>query len=61
MPNVKSLGANYQMNGFYDEMLAAPGRPRAAYRRLYEHLNRLGPAELERRHELALHVRPDPV
>ena len=51
-----NLDSNYQLNGFYDEMLAAPGRPRASYRRLYEHLERLGPAELERRHQLALQM-----
>ena len=51
-----NLDRNYQINGFYDEMLAAPGRPRPAYRRLYELLNRLGPAELERRHSLAMEV-----
>ena len=50
------LDRNYQFNGFYDEMLAAPGRPRPAYRRLYELLHRLGPAELERRHSLAMEV-----
>src|SRR6266566_5152807 len=44
-----TLDANYQFNGFYDEMLAAAGRPRPPYRRLYEHLNRLGPVELLRR------------
>jgi uncharacterized circularly permuted ATP-grasp superfamily protein len=53
---VESLGANYQPNGFYDEMLAAGGRPRPAYRRLYEQLEALGPAEMERRHELALQM-----
>ncbi len=53
---MKSLGAGYQLNGFYDEMLAAPGRPRPSYRRLYELLDRLGPAELERRHQLALQM-----
>jgi uncharacterized circularly permuted ATP-grasp superfamily protein len=37
-------------------MLAAPGQPRPGYRRLYEHLNRLGPAELQRRHDLALQM-----
>src|ERR1700736_5312907 len=37
-------------------MLAAADQPRPAYRRLYEHLNRLGPTELERRHELALQM-----
>src|SRR5260370_20260681 len=35
-------------------MLAAAGEPRPAYRRLYDHLNRLGPLALERRHLLAL-------
>ncbi|OLD26643.1 MAG: hypothetical protein AUJ02_01945 [Chloroflexi bacterium 13_1_40CM_3_65_12] len=37
-------------------MLAAAGQPRPAYRRLYERLDRLGPAELERRHELAMEM-----
>jgi uncharacterized circularly permuted ATP-grasp superfamily protein len=53
VPPVQSLGANYQSNGFYDEMLAPSGEPRAAYRRIYEHLNKLGAGELERRHDLA--------
>ena len=56
MASVESLGIDYQTNGFYDEMLAAAGEPRPAYRRLYERLNRLGPAELERRHELAMEM-----
>ena len=51
-----TLDANYQFNGFYDEMLAAAGRPRPAYRRLYEQLNRLGPDELQRRHKLAMEM-----
>ena len=50
------LDANYDVNGFYDEMLAAAGRPRAPYRRLYEELNRLGPAELQRRWALAMEM-----
>src|SRR5450759_2851982 len=37
-------------------MLAAPGRPRPGYRRLYEQLNRLGPKELARRHGLAIEM-----
>jgi uncharacterized circularly permuted ATP-grasp superfamily protein len=53
---LESLDVGYQLNGFYDEMLAAPGQPRPGYRRLYEHLNRLGPAELQRRHDLALQM-----
>ena len=53
---MKSLGATYQSNGFYDEMLAPSGQPRPAYRRIYEHLNELGPVEMERRHDLALQM-----
>lgn len=50
------LDRNYRINGLFDEMLAGPGRPRPAYRRLYELLNRLGPEELQRRHALAMEV-----
>ncbi|MHB8587337.1 MAG: circularly permuted type 2 ATP-grasp protein [Candidatus Dormibacteraceae bacterium] len=50
------LDAGYTTNGFYDEMLAASGRPRPGYRRLYEQLNRLGPRELARRHDLAIQM-----
>ncbi|HYR49678.1 MAG TPA: circularly permuted type 2 ATP-grasp protein [Candidatus Eisenbacteria bacterium] len=53
---MKSLDAGYQVDGFYDEMLAGPGRPRPAYRRLYEQLNHLGPKELARRHDLAMQM-----
>ncbi|MGA7911033.1 MAG: circularly permuted type 2 ATP-grasp protein [Candidatus Dormiibacterota bacterium] len=51
---MKSLDAGYQVNGFYDEMLAGAGRPRPAYRRLYDHLQALGPKELQRRQDLAM-------
>ena len=51
-----TLDANYRLNGFYDEMLAAAGRPRPPYRRLYERLNLLGPDELQRRHVLAMEM-----
>ena len=51
-----SLDAGYETNGFYDEMLAAPGKPRPGYRRLYDQLNRLGPRELARRHDLAIQM-----
>jgi uncharacterized circularly permuted ATP-grasp superfamily protein len=37
-------------------MLAAAGRPRPPYRRLYDHLNRLGPDELQRRWGLAMEM-----
>jgi uncharacterized circularly permuted ATP-grasp superfamily protein len=50
------LDTGYTSNGFYDEMLAATGRPRPAYRRLYEQLNQLGPRELGRRHDLAMQM-----
>jgi uncharacterized circularly permuted ATP-grasp superfamily protein len=54
--SVKSLDAGYEVNGFYDEMLAGAGQPRPAYRRLYEQLNQLGPKELARRHDLAMQM-----
>ena len=50
------LDGNYKTNGFYDEMLAGPGSPRPAYRRLYEQLRRLGPDELQRRHGMAMEM-----
>ena len=50
------LDTNYRLDGFFDEMLVAPGRPRPAYSRLYETLSRLGGAELARRHELAMEM-----
>ena len=56
MPPAESLGANYQSNGFYDEMLAPSGQPRPGYRTLYDHLNGLGAKELSRRHDLALQM-----
>ena len=51
-----NLDANYDVNGFYDEMLAASGQPRPPYRRLYEGLMGLGPAELQRRWTLAMEM-----
>ena len=53
---MNSLDSDYTVNGFYDEMLAAPGQPRPAYRRLYEHLHQLGPRELARRRDLAMQM-----
>jgi uncharacterized circularly permuted ATP-grasp superfamily protein len=53
---LNSLDAGYETNGFYDEMLAGSGKPRPGYRRLYEQLNRLGPRELARRHDLAMQM-----
>src|SRR3989442_3750479 len=54
--SVKSFGGDHQTSAFSDEMLGAAGQPRPASRRLYERLDRLGPAELERRHELAMEM-----
>ena len=56
MAPLKSLDAGYELNGFYDEMLAASGEPRPGYRRLYDQLQRLGPKELARRHDLAMQM-----
>ena len=56
MSHADSLYHGYEINGFYDEMLAAVGQPRPGYRRLYEALNRLGAPELQRRHGLALQL-----
>src|ERR1700676_4099531 len=53
---VDSLDTDYQTNGFYDEMLAASGRPRPASARIYAQLHRLGPRELARRHDLAMQM-----
>ena len=53
---MNALDAGYESNGFYDEMLAPSGQPRPGYRRLYEQLNRLGPRELARRHDLAMQM-----
>ena len=53
---MKSLDAGYQVNGFYDEMLAGAGRPRPAYRPLYEHLQALGSKELQRRQDMAMQM-----
>ncbi len=55
-----NLDSNYDVNGFYDEMLAASGRPRPPYRRLYEGLMGLGPAELQRRWTLAMEMFRNP-
>jgi uncharacterized circularly permuted ATP-grasp superfamily protein len=54
VPSAKSLGAQYQPNGFYDEMLAGPSQARPAYRRVFEQMNRLGGAELAVRHDRAM-------
>ena len=56
MPKAASLVSGYAANGFYDEMLAGPDQARPAYRRVYEQLSRLGPAELGRRHLRAMRM-----
>ena len=47
-----SLFDGYALNG-YDEMFAAPGRPRAHYEALQHRLGQLGAEELEHRHRAA--------
>jgi len=57
VPPARSFAsAAHPTDGFYDEMLAAPGQARPAYRRLFDQLSRLGPAELGRRHERAMRM-----
>ena len=56
MAPLNSLDSGYQVNGFYDEMLAGEGRPRPTYRRLYDRLQAFGPDELQRRHDLAMQM-----
>ena len=56
MAPVNSIDNGYEVNGFYDEMLAGEGRPRPGYRRLYEHLQALGSKELQRRQDLAMQM-----
>lgn len=56
MAPVNPLDTGYEVNGFYDEMLAGAGRPRPAYRRLYDQLQALGSRELQRRHDLAMQM-----
>jgi uncharacterized circularly permuted ATP-grasp superfamily protein len=51
-PADRSLVADYPMHGF-DEMFSATGVARRHYARLLEHLGRLGPSELSRRHRVA--------
>ncbi|HKV88528.1 MAG TPA: circularly permuted type 2 ATP-grasp protein [Candidatus Dormibacteraeota bacterium] len=51
-----SLDSSYEINGFYDEMLAEVGKPRPGYRRIYEHLQELGWGELQRRHDMAMEM-----
>ncbi len=52
----QQLGADYQDGGFFDEMLAAPGEPRPAYRRLFDRLSAMGQRELNQRQQLALRM-----
>jgi uncharacterized circularly permuted ATP-grasp superfamily protein len=50
----RPIGAGYQSEPFYDEMLASPAQPRSTYRRLFDHLQDLGLVELGKRHQRAL-------
>jgi len=49
-----SLFQNYGLDGFYDEMFAAPGRPRPHYQRLFDRFAQMGTmAELLERQQRA--------
>ncbi len=45
--------ANYQLDGAYDEMFAAPGDSRSQYQPLYQRLLELVPSELKQRQQTA--------
>jgi uncharacterized circularly permuted ATP-grasp superfamily protein len=47
------LDLRYSLDGFFDEMFAAPGEPRAHYRALYERLTSLSAADLDERRRAA--------
>lgn len=44
---------NYALDGFFDEMFEAPGRPRPHYRKLYQRLAKLGPAKFAEKRRAA--------
>lgn len=50
---LSDLFDRYQLDGFFDEMFEAPGRPRPHYRQLYEQLKSLSVQELSRYQSLA--------
>lgn len=48
-----SLFPDYQLDGFYDEMFSAPGKPREHYAKLFERLSAMDRKELVQRQKLA--------
>jgi uncharacterized circularly permuted ATP-grasp superfamily protein len=50
-PATSSLMTGYDPEGFFDEMFEAPGRPRAHYEVLHEHLSRLTSTQFDERRE----------
>ena len=47
------LFEGYETGSFYDEMFASPGHPRAQYRKLFQKLAQISPAQFEERRKLA--------
>ncbi len=45
--------AGYELDGFFDEVFSAPGVVRPAYRKLVQRLNRMSPAQLNERRQMA--------
>jgi uncharacterized circularly permuted ATP-grasp superfamily protein len=50
---LSSLLNGYDPGSFFDEMFEASGEPRAHYRKIYQLLDAMGPAELDERRRLA--------
>lgn len=48
-----SLFNDYTLDGFFDEMFAAPGKPHPHYERLYRRLSELSRADFDDRIQLA--------
>ena len=45
--------AGYELNGFFDEVVSAPGVVRPAYRKLVQRLSRMSPEQLNERRQMA--------
>ena len=50
---ISDLFPHYRANDFFDEMFSAPGVARPHYRRLLGNFKEMGPADFERKRDLA--------
>jgi uncharacterized circularly permuted ATP-grasp superfamily protein len=50
---MSDLFAHYKVDDFFDEMFSAPGMARPYYRRLLWSFKEMGPADFERKRDLA--------